>query len=388
MKHNFRVYVNRATQRLMKERRRRRANNLSAVQRHEAAKRSAEKASTVQRVCERYWDLAENYVEELVRLGMKEPAARRRLQRLSGYGFRRKPNAYNAFIHIKSLEINPDLPEGDKHRLADLQQLAQSMDWATFSRDRRNREEIESMKAAVLQYRQTKVKGVRSQRKAQAKDVSLTLSRIDSELSELAARSDVSNLRVTVRQKPSQTVFPNACGDPVMKQFVQVCLGLTWDDFVKQLEAYSVSGLVGVVSNENKRKVMHKKSIRNMIRSSLHEATGISDVEMSWKNYDRDIVSELGVELVGWPVRPIGPIDNLNCTTLNDIVNGLTNGSIYWTTSGKEAHANGDEGPSKPRKLRSDKGKKRGPYAKRAAAQTEMSMDEERDEEMNGESDT
>ncbi|KAH8108223.1 hypothetical protein DFH11DRAFT_1549292 [Phellopilus nigrolimitatus] len=386
MKYNMKVYVDRATQRLVKERRRRRVNNLSAQQRYEAAKRSAEKTSKIQRVCERYWELGERYIDELVELGMKKPAARRRLQRLSRYGFQRAPNGYNAFIHIKSLEINPDLPEGDRKRLADLQAHARAVDWDAFSRDRRNHDEIESMKATILQYRQTKNKGSRSQFKAQAKDAHMTLERVDTELDELASRSDVSNMRVTVRRSSGQTIVPNFSLDPVSKKFVEVCLGLDPDDFVSRFESYSVSGLAGVAKKENERRVLLKQSIRSRMRFSIRQATRNAKAEMSWLNYESGVIQKYGIELVGWPVQPIGPIDGLSATKLQAITDAFSDNRISWRSLTEEELRIRGGKPPKPRKTRSDAGKPRGSYTRRDTAQT-LEMDEEASEEDEDEGD-
>ncbi|KAH8107283.1 hypothetical protein DFH11DRAFT_1549790 [Phellopilus nigrolimitatus] len=383
MKYNLKTYADRVSRRLVKDRRRRRANNLTAAQRYEIAKRSAEKASKIQKVCEMYWALGEDYVEKLAELGMKKPAARRRLQRLSKYGFQREPNKYNAFLHIKSLEINPDLPEGQKKRLSELQEVARSVDWDTFSRDKRNEQEIEDMKAAVLLYRQTKNKGSRSQPKAQARDARMTMDRVDSEIIALASRSEVSSMRVTVRRRPGQSVRPSYCVDAISKKFVEVCLGIVWDDFVLRYEAYSVSGLAGVAQKENGRKTILKRSIWNSMRMSLRRASGDAEAEMSWLNYDKDIVQKYGIELVGWPVQPIGPIDNLPLKQLQTISDTFSDNLISWIRLTEEELSKRPGGEARAHKTRSDKGQKRGPRAKKntarndAAQASETPMDED-----------
>ena len=92
-----------------KRRRQRRSTtfNLTKEQRIAQLKRNELRRTQLRRACSDEWARQEMAVKDLsVRFRMSEAEIRRRLQRLPKHGPRRRVNAWNAYIHFKSLEIN------------------------------------------------------------------------------------------------------------------------------------------------------------------------------------------------------------------------------------------------------------------------------------------
>ena len=81
---------------------------------------------------------------------------------------------------------------------------------------------------------------------------------------------------------------------------------------------------------------------------------------MPWKSYD-EFIRKQHVHLVGWPLKEVGPIDNLNEATLEQIRDAVEAGDCRWETIEDYTDTEPEEQPpSRKRKERSDKGKKCG----------------------------
>lgn len=59
------------------------------------------------------------------------------------------------------------------------------------------------------------------------------------------------------------------------------------------------------------------------------EITKDVNAEMSYLNYETNIVHRYGVELVGWPLDILS-LDGVTTSKLQKVVDGMTNGSIHW----------------------------------------------------------
>jgi hypothetical protein len=102
--------------------------------------------------------------------------------------------------------------------------------------------------------------------------------------------------------------------------------------------------------------------------AGLGEITGNNALDMSWKNYQENIVDEYKVVLDGWPMVVFDP-SKLGYRALEPIMRSLEEGSCKWQkliddeymVRRDELIANGGTKKA-PLKERADKGKKRGLY--------------------------
>lgn len=75
-----------------------------------------------------------------------------------------------------------------------------------------------------------------------------------------------------------------------------------------------------------------------------------ANLEMSYTKYETDIVHKYGVELASWPL-PTFEIDSVSRERLQDVVDGLLDGTIKWTRlSDAELNARIDAWNAKRRK--------------------------------------
>ncbi|EGN92822.1 hypothetical protein SERLA73DRAFT_156763 [Serpula lacrymans var. lacrymans S7.3] len=95
------------------------------------------------------------------------------------------PNMYNAIVHAKSLEVNADLPVGEKKRLQEIQSLAKVKQGPEgLCKDKQ-----EEMRNLLLEHCEIKSSGVCFNNAAAAHDLMCTSDRIGRELDNLALRT-------------------------------------------------------------------------------------------------------------------------------------------------------------------------------------------------------
>ncbi|KAF8575935.1 hypothetical protein K439DRAFT_1623212 [Ramaria rubella] len=306
--------------------------NLSHADRKVAALTHAVNRNAIWTDLQDFWNKEDETIRELSKKYNKnERWMRQQVCRTEGYGCHCKISKYRAWLHVQALKVNADLEPGEKQHLMDLQQLA--------------------------------------------KDTSSYKDILESEMDQmihcLEEKCLTASMAITVCTEPSQSNQPIAYHDDVSRDFIELLFGIDMDEFALKFEAYSLFRIQGVAKNDNQRKTMTKRIVCAMVRRGLRAITADNTLEMESKRYETKIVNTHQVELVGWPMKQFSP-HVLGVCDLEVCMAALKGpeSTCYWrklTESELEAHqeliasrkASG-EIVSKPRKRRSDAGKKRG----------------------------
>ncbi|KAF8576594.1 hypothetical protein K439DRAFT_1622766 [Ramaria rubella] len=200
--------------------------------------------------------------------------------------------------------------------------------------------------------------------------------RIEKDLVALGQSCKTSSLCVTVRMAPHHLNAPMFAADDISKDFIEIVLGWDINEFCLKYESFALFRLKGhgmterkgVALNNNDKAIMTRRWVCGKITRALREITGNPTLDMSWKNYEKDIVDEYHVILEGWPSLVFDPL-KLGFKGLEPILQAIEDGICKWrwltddefTACKNEVAANGGD-KKKVRKERSDKGKKRGTY--------------------------
>lgn len=106
-----------------------------------------------------------------------------------------------------------------------------------------------------------------------------------------------------------------------------------------------------------------------VLTSLIDSLTNRLDVGMSYANYDREIHSELHVQLEGWPEGVPFATPSALGAKVRILHKSLSNGDCKWVRMKKseveELNSRLKKVPPKERSVRSDKGKKRGKRAQK-----------------------
>ncbi|KAH8109881.1 hypothetical protein DFH11DRAFT_1730786 [Phellopilus nigrolimitatus] len=375
-------YVELMTKKYYSGKKRTKKNNLSQVQRRAAAERAAVTNKAIYADISAEWARQDEVIRELAfKHNMHFRKMKRKLLRLSTFGKARKVNGWNAWLHCMALKINEDLPPGEKAKLADLQAIACSAD--TYSDI--SPEDLQAMKTCHAQWRLLKAKGSRMQNKAIAHDVRCTVNAMEQELIDLSARCESSSLLIVARRSAHSTYSPYYTADDSARNFIELGLGISLHEFCTKFEAYALMGLDGIAKNDNQRRTLLKRHLRMLVKMGLRNITGKPALEMKWKNYEIDIVSEHHVALTGWPSASMN-LDSLSTVTLNKIIDAFDSGECKWILlsaedlAARREQSSGGELSKPPRKTRVDAGVQRGPYKKSSGSARSMESPSEDEE--------
>ncbi|KAF8583267.1 hypothetical protein K439DRAFT_1617586 [Ramaria rubella] len=250
---------------------------------------------------------------------------------------------HNAWLHAKSLEINPNLNPGEKENVIALQRVAKE---AGSCRDV-PKEEMNKM------MRSLEAKHVHDQ--------------IEKDLVALGQSFKTSSLCVTIRMAPHHLNVPMFAADDISKDLIEIVLGWDINEFclkyesfaLFQLKGHSMTERKGVALNNNDKAVMTRRRVRGKITRALCEITGNLTLDMSWKNYETDIVDEYHIILEGWPSLVFDP-SKLGFKGLEPILQAIEDDDEFTACKNEVAANGGDK--KKVQKERSDKGKKRDTY--------------------------
>ncbi|KAF8580301.1 hypothetical protein K439DRAFT_1619899 [Ramaria rubella] len=246
-----------------------------------------------------------------------------------------KVGPHIAWLHAKSLEINPNLDPGEKENdcIATCCKGGRVLERCPKGRDGQDDEVF-----GVLVK-----KGICAKPLSQMATVCQVHDRIEKNLVALGQSCKTSSLCVTIQTAPHHLNTPMFAADDISKDFIEIVLGWDINEFCLKYESFALFRLKG-------------------------EITGNPTLDMSWKNYEKDIVDEYHVIMEGWPSLVFDP-SKLGFKGLEPILQAIEDGICKWrwltddefTARKNEVAANGGD-KKKVRKERSDKGKKRGTY--------------------------
>ncbi|EPS96917.1 hypothetical protein FOMPIDRAFT_1129521, partial [Fomitopsis schrenkii] len=146
-------------------------------------------------------------------------------------------------------------------------------------------------------------------------------------------------------------------------------------------------------SGKAKAKLL-KSQIRTKINDSLAEITKSKKVQMSYKNFERDIVVEYGIDIVGWTHPTWKDPSKLSTSlpALQTLLDALNSGACRFVRLSKPEHAKRKaaheakvkSGEIVPRKIGSDAGRKhqkRKKTSRDAESSDDSSSEDSSDEE-------
>ncbi|KAK0229190.1 hypothetical protein EDD85DRAFT_957588 [Armillaria nabsnona] len=242
------------------------------------------------------------------------------------------------------------LPEERPKTLAEIQALVKD----DIEMENWSKETQEKMIQRVREIRAIKAQGARVSNHAAAMDYRKTIDRVEQELSNLAPRTGAMAIALFTRAHVDDTFAPDIFASSGAEGFWACSRALTLED----------------------RETMPnlRKDITSRILASLRFITKKPTASMSYSRYQTDIIERHGVELTGWPARllPLKPPSDIRVLAdLKLLRNALVEGSCRWIHLSRpdvqdrinehQRRAESSDIQTKKRKVRSDKGKKRGP---------------------------
>ncbi|KAF8517055.1 hypothetical protein BU17DRAFT_67170 [Hysterangium stoloniferum] len=298
--------------------------------------------------------------------GQKVEWMRIRLQRLPEYGKTRNINTWNAFIHVRSMDLNQegsDLPVGEKLRLTELVKLANST----------NERHVNEMQLGAAHSQ-------RPYGRMYIKHQSMSTKR-------------TSSMAITV-QTSGEGSSPLYYMDPAARQFVEIVLGMDVDTFCLKFESFAILGLQKFVKNDNDRRSLQKSQIRSTVRDRLRKITGEDGLNMEWTAYKDLIIDKYHVILDGWPKDIVFNPADLGTKSLAVVIAALEDGTCNWKKLTEESYIKYVQ--ERERKIQagevhipkckrhSDAGQKRGPYKRQrgeARCVSDVRPEEESDDD-------
>ncbi|KAF8478343.1 hypothetical protein JB92DRAFT_3149602 [Gautieria morchelliformis] len=360
-----------------------RTATISREKRRENAQVAESKRSHLWEDLQNHWRSQDALAEELAKKhGKTVKWMKEAILRVGKYGAtRRKVSPYNALKHAISLDVNADLPPGEKANTIALNQIAKEHgDWRDIPK-----EDMAKMIRSVEAKRALVKKGIRAKPLAQMASVRQVHKGIEENLKALGQSCKTSSLCVTVRTSPHHLNEPLFAADAISKDFIEIVLGWDINEFCLKYESFALFRLKGVAMNSNDKAVMTRRRVRGLVTRGLREITGNGTLDMSWKNFEQDIVDEYRVVIDGWPSSVFDP-SKLGYRGLEPILHALEEGRCQWRKlcddefKKRQAEIAANGGIKKgPRKERSDKGKKRGSYEKKKNGSDDESCSSDED---------
>ncbi|KAI0052972.1 hypothetical protein FA95DRAFT_1568927 [Auriscalpium vulgare] len=276
----------------------------------------------------------------------------------------RAPNFGNALVHLKTVELNADLPEGRKMKLADIKAAVANDPELQDITPERKREIMDLLST----HREEQKIGIRVSHKSAAQDVMATGARWTAEAENLYSRTGARSFTFITRSDINDTIQPSwMCGGDASGFFLQQ-LKQDPNDIARLFELWSVS-IADHHRTADSLASMRKETSDSLL-SGLRYAAQTSKIAMNYDDYDNVIVAARRVMLVGWPAEipfckpgALSRVDELR--TLRDAVQTgackwvrLTNRQV--TEHLKSQKAKGTAPEKRPRKVRSDKGTTKG----------------------------
>ncbi|KZV93714.1 hypothetical protein EXIGLDRAFT_691363 [Exidia glandulosa HHB12029] len=275
---------------------------------------------------------------------------------------------WQAFLHVKTKELNEGKGKGERLRLAQIIRIASAErpHWKT-----RPKEEQEGWVRQLLEHRADAHTQKRRNRRGEEVDHAHTTGNISHEMKGAELRYGLQSFFMGVRSDAEQRIMPMyACTDQV-KEFVALYLGKTPEQIVRMFEMWSINGMDGMLGSTSRKNYNQLKTecrhfiqmLLNVILTSENEAQ--EPPEMNYDSYESEIVAKYGVKLVGWTygdtiINP-GYITTVN--EMRKLHTALVKKTCRWErVTDEESQALAANPPTAPaRQERSDKNKKRGP---------------------------
>ncbi|TFY73862.1 hypothetical protein EWM64_g10150, partial [Hericium alpestre] len=248
---------------------------------------------------------------------------------------KRKPNSYNAYLHARSKENKENgIESSGKKTLPDLSsQAAHGDSWKEMSAEKK--QELVDQLVAEKEEKKVipRVRGVHA-----SHDVSRTVATIDAEMQGLSKRTGAQYAMFTVHDDTGDTWDAAVHATDKLKSGIQDLYKVTPEQMTSKLQAYSMSGMGGVLKGSGgKKRHWYRTEARVLITQGLEKillARGVSSDKlprMEYSNHET-LVCEYGVELAGWP-EPTGirsPANVVHTGDMERIYIAVKSGACAW----------------------------------------------------------
>ncbi|KAJ7585885.1 hypothetical protein C8J56DRAFT_1052244 [Mycena floridula] len=298
---------------------------------------------------------------------------------------KRKESVQNAFVSLKALELNADRAPGDKLKLKDIQAAVA----ADTSMQEATETEKEKVKELLAEKRLEKAVGARATHSGESKDMAAFSRKMGVEFFNLHQRTGAIGFGFLTRGDIDSNGAACwwACGNGV--DFIKEKLNMGMWDMQRSFESWAIAASSAGPSKSPSNMNDRKKACATIILSNLVYITRSKDIQMSYANYDRNMIITHKVHLIGWPTHvPFGAPSTLTRSgDVRSLLEALETGSCHWEKVTKKqldaAKGRVELEPPKKRRERSDVG---GTHAKRKAKRKAVEVEHDDDEEDAGQS--
>ncbi|RPD53305.1 hypothetical protein L226DRAFT_576384 [Lentinus tigrinus ALCF2SS1-7] len=297
----------------------------------------------------------------------------------------REPSAFNAWAHNLAKEVNEDADTGDALNLLDLQR--EHLDEYHKLSAAEKKELVESFK----EERNSRKMGTRVNLRGRQADANNTFNKIEDMIIGLKCRVGIDGFYCFFKNNSEFQMRPRwFFTSPQLNHYLMGQIKW-WDvEAIGALsEAFSITGcdLMSYLCNARARSDWVKTEIRDKITAALIKITENQKAIMHYKSYEKDIVLNYGIELVGWPdsLRFACPSDlPTTLEPLQNLLQAIDNGKCYFCRLSKSERAQRRgahqqkvaEGSVLTRQPRSDNGKKCAPYQRHKQVDPEADQEE------------
>ncbi|RDX41769.1 hypothetical protein OH76DRAFT_1489212 [Lentinus brumalis] len=355
----------------------RKAVGASAQDRANTAARTKEKEEAVGKELETWYEGCVALSGRLSEMYGKKPEYYLRLMFSGGYSMQkaRGPNAYNAWTHQLAMEHNQeDADSGDATNLVDLAREHADEYAALTATEKRQ------LVKSFEDERDSRAMGVRVNPRGCKQDANAVFEKIEKMITGLKCRVGIDGFYCFFKNNSEYQMRPRwFFTTPQLDRY----LGQTikrWDvEMIGGLgEAFSIAGcdIMSFLRTSRARCDWLKSEIRDKITIMLVKITGQKNIVMQYKTYDKDIVIERGVELVGWTHEVFTCPSSLPnaLEPLQKLLQAIDDGQCHFK---RLSHSEVAAGEVAGRKERVDKGKRRGKYRPRKKPAAQQNEDEE-----------
>ncbi|EPS95022.1 hypothetical protein FOMPIDRAFT_37516, partial [Fomitopsis schrenkii] len=300
----------------------------------------------------------------------------------------RRPNAYNTWIHHVANTVNEGeyLPKGERKKLSEIH-AEHGDEYNTLTA-----EEKERLIEELMQDRESNLNTEHVTSHGRKRTLNAGLSKIERLFEFLKLTCDIEATYLVVRsdgtfEYPPTWFFTNPAMGPYMENNIR--RGFNLDQVGAIIEGFTLSkcDLTAITKSGKAKAKLLKSQIRTKINDSLAEITKSKKVQMSYKNFERDIVVEYGINIVGWSHPTWKDPSKLSTSlpALQTLLDALNSGACHFVRLSKPEHAKRKaaheakvkSGEIVPRKIRSDAGRKR-QKRKKTSRDAESSDEENR----------
>ncbi|KAI1789728.1 hypothetical protein LXA43DRAFT_1096144 [Ganoderma leucocontextum] len=188
--------------------------------------------------------------------------------------------------------------------------------WAALSREEKHAVTADKVKE-LEERRENRLQAVHNTNISACHDARVTLKNVKTELENLHQRTGTTTLLVATRGSVEAFGDPVIhYSDPRVQQFMESTMGATLEDTALRMEAYCVSGVQGVVSNQLERAGILRNQLGNLILAKLQDTARRAKrgeiKRMNYLNFSDAITGKCGIVAENWATRFENP-SGLSC---------------------------------------------------------------------------